>query len=774
MSLAINKIKALDGTSNELDLSTMKLKKAGAEVEFDSIQDMTVNGITVGNATSKGIITETNAGSKGLITETNADAKGIITETNAGAKGIITATTLASDDNDALSRPSGLNSSVTPSGFIDRLITLSELTTKTPISVDMSPQANTFFDKPIYSSNFTVYPLKQFDYQNGTIKPFDQYPFSMFTSSFNRSRVTYFYSSVDNDGVPQSDDSGDVFKDYSRDAIDVTLCKPNGYKYAARDGIFFDSFSPDINYNNGQDGNDIATDFPTFEWQMRITKERDISYYDERCKKISDGGALIQPLSAHVVDLESMKVFSRLGMLQGTEHNDELENSERDWDREGEGFFWYGNYYSTSQDSAYFSQAVRNDFGAPFVDTTFKYDGLVKMGVLSDGFKRNCNVSVGLPVALDLGSGVALVDMEEFSQPQLEDDFDYKDHEHVKFFLHFVMSKASDEAQVDKDVNNISYRNINYTNTCEVRTTKIYNDTDFRGETLVSTKHIFNHVDWARSTCALAMGYTTTDEIYFVMAPIFALLGLIIDGEVSTLEDYLETFTDDTFYGGHYGKEYSSMDVVEKISHLFKVFLMATLIGDVVNNKIGEKTWASMGIWYALNHGRRQPTSEEASGIISFGNRFNPTTDSSGNSEFYQENQLLSSDATSDYAVGGKYYQHSITTRFEDYATDTMQQSQEFNPIDITAHLFGIGSSVSLTNIQWQQSEKMMINTNYYSLKDQYNHGLKDAASIITDRLTLLTGSTGNDFGEVVPPQKFVSFRQKINMEKFNKNIQMH
>lgn len=694
-----------------------------------------------------------------------------------------------------ISKPDDMNSSVTNTVLLDRLVTLAELSAKNPLKIDASRGTAAFYDKPNRSTTYTVYPHNQMTYY-GQMSDWWQYPYSMFTSSFNtNARSTYYFESEETNGKPNIDDDNKL-RDYSSQTIDATIITDSGYKYAADDIRFFvdpayvdanpdnppppvdpgtgeDNWdrSPDINwksvFNGGWSNWNLTQSFPTFEWQVRVQKSRDLEAYDYRSKRSINTDSLLSPLALHNNTFQSVKFYSRLASLQQTNALDNV----NDYEYAGPDFSPIDGWGVGPSTPIFAQEYLQTEFGRTLM-SYFKYDGLTKLGIIPETFKRVCNMAVSLPIVINAGDKKKLFELSDNALiDPTELDFRYQEYDLSGSHVSFFMSKSSDQAQTDRNQSISNFKDIQYTNTAEVVTEKNPTDDGWEGVNRLRTTHIFNQVDWARSIQTEAFNASDL-SVFDDFAQGFSNFGIgVNDGSVEKLEEHLRSpaYNDETFYKGYMGKEYDEMTVPEKISHMFKVLLMDTEFGAHVEEKTGSRTWAAAGLWYALNYGRNAPTS---TGFQT--SEFFAPVDDQARSEFYEKTDVSLDTINGNITVGGKHFDHRIKTKYED-DNNEIQQTQEFNPhIIVSNAMTNSNTMLTSTAISWQNNEHIYVNTEYYSLKDTEQFGAKPSSSVILERLALISGDPGESDLTVIPStNSSFAFRQQSKTAELKKSAQL-
>ena len=745
------------------------------------------------------------------------------------------------DNKQVLSLSGDLNSSVDRTNYIERVTDVVNFINNQTITVNATPGLSAFYDKPIVSSQHKVFPKYRLDreingdgfvekrYINNDSNDV-QYPYSFFTSNFNSTERSTSYFESETGGVPDKIgnalDALENAKDYSRTKIDVTIIRPDNYKFHPGNRRFFGGHgylpngnaSPDIlaegttfddqgNITSLETFNDVwgkgsADDVTNpWQWQIRVCKERDTKFFKNVSSDYSSNGVVVEVLNAN--DIFVSGILTGLATSQNTPTINPSDPTIFDYEAGN----WGSNDFKwiMGPNAKYISQYLTNPEN---IHNYITRDALVEFGVITEKYQRVCNYSFGLPVILDLsGMGLSskhLTDLGEVNDDQSVKLFDDDgnllnldpsrdvDSNLFRSCIFFSMTKSSSDAQVDKDRRIPQFKDLSYGNgTVYLYSENMLTDLSGVGVNVVGTKHIFNHQDWANSRSSEAEE-TIPDMNGFIarMTKDFFNLGIgVQEDDITTENDtagfitYISSFENSNFYDGYHASgNYSSMNDLDKVTHIQKVFLMMTGFGNYIEQITGKRTWSAAGFWYALNYGRNapnvnpadnDPADNESAAKANFNvSEYTPAKDQSGNMEFYEETGAIS--IVNKKPTGGTRFEHSINT-YEVVYDDNgdIDQSQtgyehNFDFTQIGENIVAGDSMFSITQFGFQEKEEISLNTKYHSLKNKSSFGIKSSLDIIKENLSLKLGRDLTDDAKSVRPAVYKDFRKT---SKFGKKL---
>jgi len=646
---------------------------------------------------------------------------------------------------DVLIKPSNMNKNVSTMEMMERIV--SSIDTSVDVQASLTNKSGTFDnDKNLLTKVFPRYGIETDGiYQNremGRISTKENYPYSMFVSSFNTiARQSYKFNKNGYNGCTLSNE--ERLSGLTETKIDVGI--------VVGDKVY----DPKKCMKVDNDLSILVSDelLGEVDWDICVSKYRSVDYYDSESSKHGEGKTFLSPFLKKIN--EKNNLTSHLCLLQGEKYVGDY--SESGW--------------IINRSGKYINQ--RLDGG--ILTTEVMYDALSLLRVCDDEFSRSVSHKVSIPfISFPLSMKEGLGDVMEGNVDEESDELSstfsklkragfqgvvspmnlFESEKIEDCVMTFEMKKSSNEEQTDR------IKGVSYKNTLHTMLNENINQPSLPGKKMVGTKHIFNSNDWA--TCHISNmlnGYTLDDIVSYVW--VVGLLQpeiLSVDGngnevDVSDLEsiedvqryikEFLESFTNENFYRGKNvsmssGYKLESLTLEETRSHVCKVLVMRSGFGDLVLNKFGRNDWDSAGLWYAVNYGVCEPNGQGDFMAIDV----LPARDNNKNMEFVlNTNKKIGTNLP---CPNEPKVVDNATYGGEAWSSRCLSRSDDFNAVGIVNSFLKRYEKESkpcvhcplLMDMDIEENEIFYINREYHPLIDLENYGLKDECDVIIERLS--------------------------------------
>ena len=645
---------------------------------------------------------------------------------------------------DVLLKPSNMNKNISTMEMMERIV--SSIDTSVDVQASLTNNSGTFDnDSNLLKKVFPRYGVYSDGiYQNremGKITTKENYPYSMFVSSFNTlPRQSYKFNKNGYSGCTLTNE--ERLSGLTETKIDVGIVVGDSV-YDVKKCMKVD-----------KDLSILVSDevLGDVDWDICVSKYRSVEYYDRECSKHGKGKTFLSPFLKKIN--EDGNLTSQLCLLQGENYVGDY--SESGWIIEPTGKY------------------INQKLEGCILTTEVMYDALSILNVCDDEFHRTISHKVSIPfISFPLSMKEGLGDIMEGNVDEESDEISstfsmlkrggfkglvspmnlFSSEKIEDCVITFEMKKSSNEEQTDR------IKGVSYSNTLHTLLNENINQPSLPGKKMVGTKHIFNSMDWAKCRVSNMLNGYTLDEIisYVWVVGLLQPEILSIDGngnevDVSDLEsiedvqryikEFLESFTNENFYKGKNesmsgGYKLESLTIEEVRSHVCKVLLMRSGFGELVLHKLGRCDWDSAGLWYAINYGVCEPNGQGEFMAIDV----LPARDNNKNMEFVlNTNKKVGSTLP---CPNEPRIVDNATYGGEAWSSRSLTNSNDFSVVGIVNSFLDRYKKENkpcvhcplLMDMNIEENEVFYINNEYYPLIDLENHGIKSEYNIILERL---------------------------------------